>query len=367
MNKIVIGTAGYGGIAKIHSLAYRSMEIIFDDLPFEISLRKVFRRYDDGKKTPFSNVVTSFDELLGDKDINIIDICTPNNLHYPQVKAAILAGKNIYCEKPLALNYTEALELAQLASQNGITAQSALMMRFLPAVVTAREYIREGKLGEIINFRFQMLHKGYLNENRPVSWRMKSEYSGAGALMDLGIHIIDAVRFMLGDVKSVDALLHTRFKERYASSNSVEKETIDADEYSLLNIMLQNGAIGTVECSRIASQLEEETRIEIYGTLGSIKISTKNPYYPVIHDQKTNITQNGITAKGSSFYDHLMKIYPNEKLSQGQFMDTHIACLYNMFLNAVNGKILYHETPTFMEAARSQEIIDMALKNARIV
>jgi predicted dehydrogenase len=196
---------------------------------------------------------------------------------------------------------------------------------------------------------------------------MKNEYSGAGALMDLGVHLIDTMRFILGDVKNVEATLHTRFRERCKSLNSSEKVIIDADEYSLLNVVLQNGAIGTLECSRIASDLDEETKIEIYGTLGSIKISTRDPYYPVIHDQKSNTTINGITPKGNPFYDHLMKIYPSEKFSQGQFMDTHIASLHNMFINTVNGKILYPETPTFHEAAKSQEIIDMALKNSRVI
>lgn len=361
MKDINIGLAGYGGIAKIHSIACLSAPVIFDNLPVKINLDTVCRRDENSDKGPFKRIVSSFDKLVDDKDINLISICTPNNIHFEQVKKALTAGKSVYCEKPLGLDYYEALKLANMGEESGAICQTALIYRFMPAVAAAREYILKGGIGEILNFRFAFYHKGYLDENRPISWRLRSETAGSGALIDLGIHTADLIRFILGDVYSVQAHLNTHFKERYSDNKRDKKVDADVDEYALLNINLVNGSMGTMECSRIASNLEEEMVVEIYGTKGSVKISSNTPYYPIIHDQVNDITYAGMQCRESSFFNHIMKIYPSRKVSMGFFVDMHLASYLNLFLNMEKGKVIFPETPDFKEAASSQKIIQAAL------
>lgn len=365
MKNINIGMAGFGGIAKTHIIACYAINVLFGGLPFKINLQKVYRRKEGDSRGIFNEVVNSYEQILDDPNINLVSICTPNNLHFEQAKKAIAAGKNIYCEKPTGLNYGEARELAELASSAGVINQTAFIYRFLPAVVMARDYIRDGKLGEILNFRFVLYHSGYLNENRPISWRLQSETAGAGAVVDLGIHMVDCMRYMLGDIESIQGYLSTYFKERYADAGQTNKVKADVDEHALLNVCLKNGARGTIEVSRIASNLDEGTDIEIYGTMGSIKISSAAPFYPFIHDQKSGITSAGEYRSDCGFYNNLSELMPPKRSTLGWFNDAHLSSLMIMFMNLANGKIMYPETPTFAEAAEAQRIIDMALLSNR--
>lgn len=365
MKRIRVGLSGYGGIAKAHSLACVAMGIVFDQLPFEVSLDTVCRRSAEGGRKAFRNIVTSFDELASNRNIDVISICTPNDLHFQQGEEALLAGKSVYCEKPLGLNYREARELAELSRKTGTINQVALIYRFMPAVVTARDYIAQGKLGEIINFKFVFRHKGYLDGNRPVTWRMIGDRSGGGAVLDLGIHMADTMRFMLGEVESVQAHLDTYFKRRYGDESRTYGVDVDTDEYALLNIVLKNGPRGMIECSRVASVLQEDASIEIYGTKGSISISSLNPNYPEIHDQDKGITISGMKPGESDFGRYLRDVYPSAGVSLGTFQNMHTACLCNMFRNIAEGRVLHSETPTFDEAAASQKIIEMALVSNR--
>lgn len=401
MKRVNIGVVGFGGIAKVHALACYALKLHYHDLPFAANILKAYRREKPQDRGIFQEVVTSLDDLLQDPDIDLIDICSPNHVHYEQVKKALEAGKAVYCEKPLALNYQEAAALVQLAEAKNLMNQVAFMYRFMPAVVKAREYFRNGELGEILHFKFILYHKGYLNE-RPLSWREQRKFSGGGAIMDLGIHLVDLVRYILGDISSVRAELFTFTKERFFNDadHSQGKARVDVDEYAKLDVRLQKGGLGTIECSRISSSLHENTVIEIYGSQGSIKVTDAEPRYPVIHRHAENITSIGdlallenLTAthrkgnvaavenragvgnsaskeradsltQGSDdepFYEFCQKIYPSAKTSLGPAVDMHLTSLYNMLLNLSVGKIVYEETPTFREGAMAQRVIQMAL------
>lgn len=365
MKNIKIGLAGYGGIAKTHVIALYAMRIMYPDLPFQVILEKVYRRDPGADKGPFHTLTASWDDLVQDPEIGLIDICTPNYLHYDQVKQALAYQKPVYCEKPLAMNYREALELANLAQEHEIIQQVALMYRFMPAVVKAREYIKQGRLGDILHFKFALHHKGYLSAERPLSWRQESRYGGAGALMDLGIHLADLIRYMLGEVEEVQAQLYTYHKERPLGSGGTGKGQVDVDDYAKVDLKLQNGAMGTMECSRISAELHEGTYLEIYGSNGSIKISSLDPYYPVVHQHDCNRTVQGELEVESDFVRHVHRLYPGEKMSLSMGTDMHLASLANLLHNLTQGFIEFEETPTFWEAAQAQKIIDLALLSAR--
>lgn len=362
MKQLNIGIAGFGQIAKVHAIACYAMQLRSRDIPFWPTVTKVYRRSIEDTAPGLQEVVTSYEGLIHDPSIDIIDICTPNHLHFGQVKGALDQQKAVYCEKPLALNYSQAKELAGLAEKMGVLGQVALMYRFVPAIVSAREYIRAGRLGQIIHFRFGLYHKGYLNEERPLSWRLQREYSGGGAVMDLGIHMADMVRYMLGEISEVRADLYTEVKERFIPG-SERKAPVDVDDYAKLDVKLVNGGMGTIECSRVTSSLREGTVIEIYGSQGSIKINSEDPWYPVIYSHQQNLECQGALAADSPFSRYALAIYPQEKVSLGLAVDMHLASLYNLLYNVAHGSVRYEETPTFEEAALSQKVIELALKS----
>ncbi|MPW25674.1 gfo/Idh/MocA family oxidoreductase [Alkalibaculum sp. M08DMB] len=364
MNDINIGLIGYGGIAKTHIIAIKWLELIGNEINFNPVLKGLCTSKENCM-SPFEYATCEFENLLSDNSLDVIDICTPNFLHFEQGVKVLEAGKHIYMEKPVSKDIAEGIKLANISEGSSLINQVALMYRFFPAIVMAKDYIGSGQLGDILHFRFALYHSGYLNPNRPMSWRLQSDQSGGGAAMDLGIHMADLVRFLLGEVKEVMGQTSIYFKERYKNANSNEKVQADVDEWTLLNINLVNGGKGTLEVSRITSDITEDTIIEIYGSKGNIKISSNNLDYPSIYKHTRGIQEIGKLEYVSDFGLFIKKAYPNNKNDLGWHTNAHLTSLCNMLSNVHQNKIIYSETPTIKEALESQKIIEMGYISAR--
>jgi predicted dehydrogenase len=359
--QIKLGFIGLGFIGTIHSIACFSMPLIFKNLPFEVKLGPVCKNNTEDIPHFFEKGVKSIEEMLEECDVDAVDICTPNYLHYEQAMKAIEKGIPLYLEKPMGVNGKEAYEIMEKAKEKGLIHQTALMYRFMPAVNQARDMIKNGEIGEILNFKALMLHSGYMDPKRPMSWKMKKATSGGGAIVDMGIHLVDAVRFMIGEIKSLRANSKTYFKKRPVSKGSDIYEEVDVDDWTSVEVEMENGGWGSIEASRISPDLEEETIFEIYGTKGSIKITTKQPRYAILYKKQENVQIIGDYDKKSKFSEYSMSIYPPEKYSLGWMVDLHMASLINFFTNVVEGKIVFSETPTFDEAYKDQLILDKIL------
>ncbi|MBT1280058.1 Gfo/Idh/MocA family oxidoreductase [Thermoanaerobacter sp. CM-CNRG TB177] len=362
--QIKLGFIGLGFIGTIHSIACFSMPLIFKNLPFEVKLGPVCKNNTEDIPHFFEKGVKSIEEMLEECDVDAVDICTPNYLHYEQAMKAIEKGIPLYLEKPMGVNGKEAYEIMEKAKEKRLIHQTALMYRFMPAVNQARDMIKNGEIGEILNFKALMLHSGYMDPKRPMSWKMKKATSGGGAIVDMGIHLVDAVRFMIGEIKSLRANSKTYFKKRPVSKGSDIYEEVDVDDWTSVEVEMENGGWGSIEASRISPDLEEETIFEIYGTKGSIKITTKQPRYAILYKKQENIQIIGDYDKKSKFSEYSMSIYPPEKYSLGWMVDLHMASLINFFTNIVEGKIVFSETPTFDEAYKDQLILDKILLSA---
>lgn len=362
--QIKLGFIGLGFIGTIHSIACFSMPLIFKNLPFEVKLGPVYKNNIEDIPHFFEKGVKSIEEMLEEGDLDAVDICTPNYLHYEQAMKVIEKGIPLYLEKPIGVNGKEAYEIMEKAKEKRIIHQTALMYRFMPAVNQARDMIKNGEIGEILNFKALMLHSGYMDPKRPMSWKMKKATSGGGAIVDMGIHLVDAVRFMMGEIKSLRANSKTYFKKRPVSKGSEIYEEVDVDDWTNVEVEMKNGGWGSIEASRISADLEEETRFEIYGTKGSIKISTKHPRYAVLYKKQENVQIIGDYDTKSKFSEYVESIYPPEKYSLGWMVDLHMASLINFFTNIVEGKIEFSETPTFEEAYKDQVILDKILLSA---
>ncbi|MGQ9478241.1 MAG: Gfo/Idh/MocA family protein [Candidatus Bipolaricaulia bacterium] len=288
MQILGIGLVGHGGAGRMHALAYRTLFSYYDPLPAEPRLVGVCTsREETGAKAQkehgFQFHCTDYHLLLEAEEISIIDCCVPNFLHRAVVSEALKAGKHIYCEKPLAMNLKEAEELAALARQSGLKCQMAFNYRFVPAVMRAKQLIAEGALGEAISFRGAYLHSGYLDPHRPMSWRLRKAQAGGGALIDLGPHILDLLRYLLGEFTSVFAETRTLITKR-PSPDRRGTEKVDVDDLALLQLRLRNGAIGTVEVSRCAAGANDELKFEIYGSRGGLAFNLMEPNWLYFYD-----------------------------------------------------------------------------------
>ncbi|WP_392486230.1 Gfo/Idh/MocA family protein [Haloimpatiens sp. FM7315] len=338
-NKVNFAIIGFGSIAKTHAVSAYMANLNYN-LSYNLNLKTIVTR------SPLESLINgvkntlNVEEVLEDKEIDFIDICTPNSSHLEIIQKAVGYNKAIYCEKPLASNLKDAKEAEELVRNSHIKNAVALNYRFLPAVRLIRNEIKKGTIGDIIDFKIKLYHKSYLNQNKKASWRTERS-SGGGALMDLGVHLIDTVNFTLGEIKEIDSDTRIFFKER-----------TNVDEIANCNLYLQNGVKGSLEVSRIFAEKNEPTTYVVYGTKGSIKMSSSKPYTIEIYDYEEDMTKI-LGPKGAG---EILSYYPSERNSMGFFYDSHGASLVN-FANIIKGFEDNGITPTFKDALKAQNII----------
>ncbi len=278
MQSIGIGMLGYGMIGRVHSLAYHDLPIYYPGRLPPLRLAAVCTARPEtaqaaAAEAGYASWCTDWRELVARDDVDVINCSLPNYLHRDVLLTAFAAGKHVCCEKPLALNAAEARELVAAAAQAGVTCGMVFNYRFVPAIMRARNIINDGLLGDIFEFRAEYLHTGYEDPQRPMSWRMRKEQSGGGALVDLGSHVIDLVRYLLGDFESVRAHMHTFHKARPVRRGAAESEPVTVDDAAWLQVRLANGTQGTIEASRFTTGILDDLRLEIHGSRGALRFS----------------------------------------------------------------------------------------------
>lgn len=364
MKKLKVALLGYGGIGKIHSLAYKNIPIVFPDIHINYLMKYLLRRKKSySQKNQWLKRISDIDEI---NEIDLADICTPNFLHYKQSKKLLNKKINVYCEKPLGINYTESKELSELSKRLNLINQVALVYRFLPSIAKTRAFLKKGVLGKVISFQARLLHSSYLNPNRPINWRLEYSKSGGGALIDLGIHLVDTIRFLLGDIKSLEAEVKTVINERYSDSSKTKKEQVNVEDWGLIKLELENGAVGTIEASKVSINPDVNFEIEIYGEKGMIKLTDQTEYDPILYPNKSTDTKKiDKIIENDNYSKYISNIYPSSKMNLGLMVNVHAASQLNLLLNIRNNKIKFKETPTFSEASKAQKIIDYAYTSAK--
>ncbi len=379
-----VGMVGYGFIGKVHAHAYRSLPLFYDPVPARTRLVGVCTTSESSgakaiDQAGFSFATTDFHELIACDDIHIIDICAPNDVHYSVLKAALKAGKHIYCDKPLALDVSEVEEICAIAGAVPSVHQMTYNYRFVPAILRARQLIESGFLGDLFQFRAAYLHAGYIDSNRPYSWRLDLAKSGGGAITDLGAHVIDLTRFLIGphtgvgragEFASVTADLQTVIKER-RDAKTGEMRKVDVDDIATVQCLLADGAVGTLEASRLATGVQDELRIELHGTKGGLRFNLMEPDWLDAYDATTPEAALG----GDRGYRRIESVarYPKPyalgatKNSVG-WLQFHIHSLFD-FINNVAlseaGEPTSTLSPTFHDGLMAQRVIAACQLSAR--
>ena len=287
IKKINVGLIGAGFMAKAHSIAYAGMPMFFWPAP-AIPVKKMIvdineaAARDAKEKLAFESYSTDWHDIIDNPDIQVVDICTPNNAHAEIAIAAANAGKHIICEKPLALTPEQAMEMYLAAEKNHVKTMVAFNYRKTPAIQLAKKYIDEGAIGDILDFRGTYLQDWSADPDSPLSWRFQKDICGSGALGDIGTHVVDIMRFLVGDFKKVNARTATYIKERPIQTGLADslgnsragcdapKGTVDVDDQCMFMIECENGAFGSIEATRNAWGRNNYITFEIHGTKGSI-------------------------------------------------------------------------------------------------
>lgn len=364
--EIKVGLVGLGFIGRVHALCYRNLPLCFSDLAVRARPVALLRSRLDTQESVvdelgFELVTTDRDEFFS-QSLDLVDICSPNHLHAEQANLALRAGLAVYCEKPLAVNLEDALALADLAEQRKAVTQVAYTMRFTPAVRQIKALCQSGELGEILHFRGYVHHSGYLDESRPMSWRLRRSQSGGGAMMDLGSHLVDLTRYLLGEVATVRAETRTFVCQRCTSTGSASMEEVDVDDLALVTLELENGAVGTLEVTRVAAGASEAAGFAVYGRKGSAHFETDRPEQARVYLASQKRWVSGFPdLPGLPGERPMEMLWPNAKFSQGHFTNQHMAAAYDLLLNVAEQRSSMID---FRSAARDQAVVEAAYESA---
>lgn len=287
MKKVNVALIGSGFMGKAHSLAYAAVPMFFPDLPLVPVRRVVCDATAElaevaAQRFGFQDSSANWRQVVEDPVVDLVDISVPNHLHAEIAIAAAQAGKHVICEKPLARTAAEAEPMLAAVQKAGVVHMVAFNYRRTPAVAFARKLITDGAIGAVLNFRGVYLQDWSADPAAPLSWRFQRELAGSGALGDIGAHVLDMARYLVGEVDSVQALLRTYVSERPAPGDlsdalggaqrrqDLPMAPVDVDDEVLALLKFTNGAVGSLEATRNAYGRHNYLGFEIHGTRGSI-------------------------------------------------------------------------------------------------
>ncbi|MFE5372905.1 Gfo/Idh/MocA family protein [Streptomyces mirabilis] len=310
-----VGMVGYAFMGAAHSQGWRTVGRVFD-LPRSPVLAAVCGRDASAVRAMadqhgWAAAETDWRALIARDDVDLVDICTPGDSHAEIALAALAAGKHVLCEKPLANTVEEAeamTEAAEAAFARGQVSMVGFNYRRLPATSLARKMVGEGRLGALRHVRVTYLQDWLVDPQFPLTWRLRKELAGSGALGDLGAHIVDLAQYLAGEpVVGVSALTETFVRERplpggvssgltavsATNPRAGGVGTVTVDDAALFTGRFASGALASFEASRFATGRKNSLRIELNGERGSLAFDLERLNELSYHDHTEPGTHAG--------------------------------------------------------------------------
>ena len=377
---IRVGMVGAGYVAKAHSLAYNNAHLLYwPALPrvekvrvADISLELAQR---GAERFGWADATDDWHRVTRDDDIDLVDIVTPNDTHAAVAIDAAEHGKHIFCEKPLATDADAARGMFEAAEAAGVINQVCFTYRAWPAVRLARKLIDDGRLGRIHHFRTWFLQDYALDASLPLVWRMQRDRAGAGKLGDGGSHLLDLAHYLVGDISRVCAHLRTFIPERPAAIDrgeaifrsgtglsTGEMVSVGVEDSADVLLEFENGAIGVMQTSWVASGHKLDLGFEVGGEKGAVRFSWQHSneldYYAP--DQEDEVAGFRTIVLGPQ---HPSAAPFWSVAGQGLGMNDAFLIAVGDLLRAITEE--RPATPDFRDGLRVCEVIDAALKSGR--
>ncbi len=365
-----IGVVGYGFMGRTHSNGYKRVNDFFD-VEYRPVLKAICGRSGDAAKAfaeqwQYESVETDWKALVDRKDIDAIDICTPNNTHAEIAIAAAKAGKMVLCEKPLSMNLVEGKQMVEAIEAAGVPNTVWYNYRRVPAVTLAKKLIDEGRLGRIFHYRANFLQDWTISADLPQGgtglWRLDAAAAGSGVTGDLLAHCIDTALWLNGSITNVTAMTETFIKERkHTLTGQVEKVGID-DACAFL-CRFNNGSLGLFESTRYARGHKALYTFEINGEKASIKWDLHDLHRLEYFDHADEGRLRGWKSIHVTDGDHpYMKNWWVPGLQIG-YEHTFVHQVADFLENLAAGK---PTAPTFRDALETQAVCDAVLDSAEV-
>ena len=354
-----VGMLGYGFMGKAHSNAYKTLAYMTWPPPLMPELVAIAGRNEEGvaaaaARYGFEEYVTDWRKLVEDPRVQVFDNSSTNDVHSEPSIAAAEAGKHVICEKPLGRDADEAYETWQRVAAAGVKHMCAFNYRFVPAIRLAREIIESGELGEIYHFRGSYLQEWIVDADFPMVWRLDKSVAGSGALGDLGAHVIDLARYLVGEIEQVAAMTQTFIPGR------------DVDDAVESVVKFDNGAVGTIEATRFAQGRKNAFTWEINGSKGSIAFDLERLNELQVHfnDSKPGAQAQGFRTVLVSEADHP---FWEHWWPQGHTIGWEHTFVHELhhFLTAIrDGSDVGPHGATLEDGYRAAEVCDAMLRSA---
>ena len=272
--EVGVGMLGYAFMGKAHSHAMLTIPHMMYPPPAIPKLAAIAGRNEEAvkeaaKRYGYARYYTDWRAMLKDDSVQLFDNGGPNDAHAEPSIAAAKAGKHVLCEKPLGRTADESKRMRDEVMATGVKNMVAFNYRFVPAIRQIRKLVESGALGQIYHFRAVYLQEWIMpHYGTPMIWRLKKDQAGSGALGDLGAHIIDLARYLVGEIGSVSAMKKTFIKQRPDGQGGMG--TVDVDDAFASVVEFENGALGTLEATRFAGGRKNGQRLEINEEKGSV-------------------------------------------------------------------------------------------------
>jgi predicted dehydrogenase len=357
-----IGIIGAGFMGKTHTFNYVNMPLYYDSMPFRIKLVGICNRtLSKAEKLRdefgYEFATSDYRDLLDREDIDVIDVCTPNNLHRDQIIDSLHAGKHVYADKPLCITDQEADEIVAEADKTDLVRQVAFHYRYYPWSQKIRLMVEEGFLGKPLTFRITYYHASNIKTKKHRGWRQNLEESGGGTLYDMGSHALDIIYSFLGKYESLSMdtlILYPRRPDE--QGNMVEVTT---EDHVLINARMMNGARGTLEISKIIAGSNDDMVVELYGDQGAIKFDSMQSCYVHAYDNREPDSPIG-GRRGYTAIETMNKDpesagnFPGPRFPIG-WLRGHVGSQYHFMKCVHEGKTAI---PTFEDGAYIQKIMN---------
>lgn len=293
MSKIKVGIIGVGTISKFHIEGYLknpNVELYaFCDISEE-RLQKM------GKKYGITRLFTNKDDMLALPELDAVSVCTWNSEHAPCTIAALNAGKHVLCEKPMAMNAKEAEEMKAVAEKNKKLLMIGFVRRFGNDSKIMQDFIKNDFMGDIYYAKATYLRR----DGNPGGWFGDKSRSGGGPLIDLGVHVIDLVRYLSGNPKPVSVYGATFQKlfdrkgsigaKSYTASSGSDDDICNVEDLASAMIRFDNGEVLAVEAAFSLNIKEDTGTIELFGTKAGAKLSPEIEIFSDINNYQSNLS-----------------------------------------------------------------------------
>jgi len=375
MPEINIGLLGYKFMGKAHSNAYRQVSHFFPG-KFTPRLKVICGRDRAGAEAAarqfgWEEVETDWRKVVERKDIDVIDISTPGNVHCEQALAAAAAGKHIICEKPLANTLPDAQQMLRAVEKAGVKHMLMHNYRKIPAVVFAKKLIEEGRVGDVYHYHGAYLQDWIMDPEFPLVWRLQKKLAGSGALGDIGSHAADLARFLNAEFDSVVAHLTTFIKQRplpgagagaWGAKGSAGKGSVTVDDDANFLARFKNGSVGVFESSRFCGGRRNYNTFQVYGSKGSLAFNLERMNELEFYDRTDPQAEQGFKT--------IMVTEGVHPYVGAWWPPGHIIGYEHTFVHAIHDFLTALEKdtlpePNFRDGVKDQSILDAVERSAK--